>query len=297
MHLNPARTGVEQDIRRVFINYRNQWPGIGSSFVSYSASYDQYVDFLHGGVGFRIFNDKQGEGAIQEFNLSLDYSYHLKLSRKFSLNAGFEASFAQKSLQTTGLILGDMFNPLTGEFSNLSSDFFSDYKIAYPDFTVGFAGFYNTYYGGASVAHILRPSQSLSSDQNSRISRKVMVFIGGMIPIYEKRFGKEVVQISPNIFYLQQGNFSQLTYGMDGFFHNQLLTGISIRQNLGFQFSSLIFSAGYVTNKIRIRYSYDQQLSMPTIQLPNLGAHEISCILTYGSVKKIKHKAIKCPKI
>ncbi len=294
LYLNPALTGIEKDIQRVFLNYRNQWPGLGGSFVSYSASYDQYVEALHGGLGMRIFNDNQGGGALQEYSISLDYSYHLKVSRKFSINAGFEASYVQKSLQTSDFQLADNFDPLTGTFIPYSN---GNQKVAFPDFTVGFAGFFDNYYGGISVSHILKPSLALNSDPNNAIPRKVMMFIGGIIPVYEKRFGKEVVQLSPSLFYMQQAAFSQLTYGMEAIFQNQLLAGISLRQNLGVQFSSLIFSAGYVTKKIRLRYSYDQQLSTPVVQLPNLGTHEISCVLSFGSVKKIKHKAIKCPKI
>lgn len=293
LYLNPAFAGVEKDLRRIFLNYRNQWPGIGSSFVSYTASYDQYIEPLHGGIGFRVFNDKQGDGAIQEFSISMDYSYHLKVSRKFTLNAGFEASFVQKSLITSGFILGDMIDPLTGMPDIQSLETYNSEKFSYPDFAVGLSGFYENYYGGISVSHILKPSDAV----NSRIPRKLIAYAGAMIPVYEKRFGKEVLKLSPNIIYQQQMNFNQIYYGLETVIQNQLLTGIWVRQNLGLRFSSLIFSVGYITNSYRLRYSYDQQLSSPTIQLPNLGAHEISFILLLESVKKIKHQAIKCPKI
>ena len=288
LYLNPAFAGVEKDIRRIFLNYRNQWPGIGSSFVSYTASYDQYIEPLHGGIGFRIFNDKQGDGAIQEFAISMDYSYHLKVSRKFSLNAGFEASFVQKSLKTSGFILGDMIDPLTGRPDIPSLETYNSEKKSYPDFAVGLSGFYENYYGGISVSHILKPSDAV----NSRIPRKLIAYAGAMIPVYEKRLGKEVLKLSPNVIYQQQMNFSQIYYGLEAVIQDQVVTGIWVRQNLGVRFSSLIFSVGYITNSYRLRYSYDQQLSSPTIQLPNHGAHEISFILLLESVKKIKHQIL-----
>ena len=108
LYLNPGLAGVENDTRRIFLNYRNQWPQLGSSFVSYSASYDQFIEPLHGGIGIRVFNDRQGGGAIQEFSLHLDYAYHLKVSRRLSINAGFEAGFVQKSLNTDDFLLGNM---------------------------------------------------------------------------------------------------------------------------------------------------------------------------------------------
>lgn len=295
--LNPALAGVDHNERRVFLNYRNQWPGIGNSFVSYTASYDQYIEPLHGGVGLRIFNDVQAKGAIQEFSLAVDYSYHMQLSSKFFLNAGFEAGYVQKSLKTSGFVLGDMIDPVSGEVYSLSADSYYDFKASYPDFTVGLSGFYEKYYGGISISHVLKPSQTQISNDYSRIPRKVMAFAGAIIPIYEKRLGKEVLKLSPNIIYQQQKDFSQLNYGLDAVIQNQLLTGFAVRQNLGIKFSSLIFSIGYITNSFRIRYSYDQMLSSPTVQLPNMGAHEISFIIIMESGKKKKHQAIKCPKI
>ena len=48
LYLNPAFAG--SDIcPRMSLNFRDQWPGIGKTYVTYSASYDQYVDkgFAH----------------------------------------------------------------------------------------------------------------------------------------------------------------------------------------------------------------------------------------------------------
>lgn len=297
IYLNPALAGIDEGERRIFLNYRNQWPGIDNSFVSYTASYDQYIESLHGGIGFKVFNDAQGDGAIQEFSLSVDYAYHLQMSSRFFLNAGFEASYVQKAIKTSGFILGDMIDPITGEIMGPSTENYYDNKVSYPDFVIGLSGFYENYYGGISLSHILKPSQTIVSNDYSRVPRKVMIFAGAIFPVYEKRLGKEVLKLSPNFIYQQQKKFSQLFYCLDAVIQDQILTGIGLRQNLGVQFSSLVFSIGYITNSYRIRYSYDQMLSSPTIQLPKMGAHEISCIFTMQSGKKKKHHAIKCPKI
>ena len=297
LYLNPSLAGVERDIRRIIINYRNQWPATGKTYRTYCASYDQYIEDLHGGVGFRFFNDIQGNGTLMQYAMSLDYSYHLQVTRELSLNAGFEASFVQRSIKTGGFIFEDMIDPSTGQVSIATSESYYSFNTAFPDFTVGFAGFYRNYYGGVSMAHLLKPYGSQSSDENSRIPRRITVFAGAFIPVYEKRLGKEVVQVNPNIIYQQQNSFSQLNYGVEGLIENQFVAGIWMRQNLGIRINSLIFSGGYVTRSFRIRYSYDRHLSAPDVNLPVLGAHEISLIVTLGNVKKIKHRAIKCPKI
>src|SRR5687767_3437658 len=69
MYLNPAFAGTNRCPRAV-LNYRNQWPGIANSFVTYSASYDQHVDVLHGGLGVMVLSDKAGEGSLRTTNVS-----------------------------------------------------------------------------------------------------------------------------------------------------------------------------------------------------------------------------------
>ena len=48
IYLNPAMAG-SNICPRLSLNYRNQWPGIGKTYVTYSATYDQYVEQLGGG--------------------------------------------------------------------------------------------------------------------------------------------------------------------------------------------------------------------------------------------------------
>ena len=296
LEMNPAWAGVEEDIRRVFLNYRNQYPGLGNTYVTYSASYDQYMEQAHGGLGFRIMNDRQGEGALSEFAISGIYAYHLKVTRQLSFNAGFEASFVQRSLDGSGFIFSDMIDPVTGQIVE-GNEQYGKNKTDFPDFKIGFTTFYKNFYGGVSMAHLFKPNRSLSSDPNGRLPRKLVVHAGSMIPVYERKLGRQVLVLSPNVVYIQQQSLNQLNYGMEAIVKDQFIAGIWARQNLGINFSSIIFSAGYVTKDFRIRYSYDQQLSSPTVRLPVLGAHELSLILTLSSEKKIKRQAIKCPKI
>ncbi len=242
-------------------------------------------------------NDVQGNGSISQFELGVTYAYHIKVTRELTISTGLDAHYVQRSLNTSDLILEDMINPRTGQVTNPTSDFLYSQKTAYPDFAVGFTAFYNNFYGGASMSHLLKPNPSVSSDPNATLPRKLTVFAGAIIPVYERRLGKEVLQLSPNIVYQQQKSFSQITYGAEGVIQNQFIAGVWLRQNLGIKFGALIFSAGYVTKNYRIRYSYDQQLSAPSVNIPILGAHEISLILTIDSQQKKKHRAIKCPKI
>ena len=63
IHLNPAFAGAARCLR-LALNYRNQWPGLSRTFITYSASYDQHVVAIGGGVGLLIMNDKAGERTL-----------------------------------------------------------------------------------------------------------------------------------------------------------------------------------------------------------------------------------------
>jgi type IX secretion system PorP/SprF family membrane protein len=295
LYLNPGWAGIEE-YNRLSLNYRNQWPSANNNFVTYQASYDQFVEPLHGGIGIKVFNDNQGKGIISEFGISAIYSYHLYVSRSVTINAGFETSYIQRRLNTSNFIYGDMLNP-DGSVNPQGAESYGNFRKSYPDFALGLTGFYKNFYTGTAMYHLLKPVHSLSNDPDALLSRKFTYFAGGIIPVYEKRLGKEVFQISPNLIYVQQRNLSQLNYGLEFLYESIYVGGIWLRQNLGINYSSLIFSAGITADKIRLRYSYDFQLSHPSISLPALGSHEVSLILLMNAKKKKKHRAIKCLKI
>ena len=62
IYLNPAFAGLDR-CPTVHTNYRNQYPELGV-YQTYSASYDQYVDKLNGGVALMTLRDDAGNGAL-----------------------------------------------------------------------------------------------------------------------------------------------------------------------------------------------------------------------------------------
>src|SRR2546423_3472250 len=70
LYLNPAFAGSSR-CPRLNLNYRNQWPALTGTFVTYSASYDQHFDEISGGLGLLVLNDKAGEGTLTTTNASL----------------------------------------------------------------------------------------------------------------------------------------------------------------------------------------------------------------------------------
>jgi type IX secretion system PorP/SprF family membrane protein len=169
--------------------------------------------------------------------------------------------------------------------------------VLYPDFAVGFAAFYKNFYGGIAAHHLMEPNPTTQDDPNARLARKYTAHVGAIIPIYERRFGTEALQLSPNLVFFQQDIYQQLNYGMEVLFKG-FVGGIWFRQDLLFSYGTLIFSAGYGNGQYRVRYSYDKKLSRPDLLIPTLGSHEISVVVLFENMNRsTKHRAIKSPKI
>ena len=77
LYLNPALAG--RDLTpRFHTTYRNQWPEINNSFLTYNVEYDQFSDQLHGGIGFQLLHDKTGNGSLNTtpFQQFIHINYH-----------------------------------------------------------------------------------------------------------------------------------------------------------------------------------------------------------------------------
>ena len=289
LYMNPAMAGVEGP-PKVSLGYRNQWPGATNPYVTYHASYEQHIDALEGGVGVHVGNDRQGGGVLNTLSLDAIYAYHLQVNRELMVTAGFQASVGQRNMNPADLVL-------PSDLSGAGTTTLTPYSRLFPDFALGFAGFYKQVFGGVAVHHLLQPYGSPSEDPNTRLSRKYTAHVGALIPIIEKRLGREVLQLSPNLLFMQQDIYQQLNYGLEVLFRG-IIAGVWFRQDLLFSYGTLIFSAGYGNGQFRVRYSYDAKLSPPDLHIPTLGAHELSMVVLFENLKKTtKRRAIKCPKI
>lgn len=294
MQMNPAMAGTDC-APRLFVGYRNQWPEAGSPYVTYQAAWEQYVEPLHGGLGVRIMNDVQGNGAYSALSLDIIYSYQFHVSRNLDMSGGLQVTAGQRVMRTNDLILPDMIDPVTGAISG-GTEALAGQHTFYPDFAAGMAGSWKKIYFGAAMHHLAKPVISEGGAGEIRLPRKITLHAGTFIPIYERRLGREVLQLSPNIIFTQQQNIQQLNYGLE-VLYKSLFAGIWGRNDLLFSYGTLIFSTGYGSDNYRFRYSFDIKLSSPSVKIPDLGAHELSLIIIFDRAKSNRHRAIKCPKI
>lgn len=304
IYLNPAMAG-SNICPRLSLNYRNQWPGIGKTYVTYSATYDQYVEQLDGGLAIGVASDVAGAGDLSTTHINLAYSYHLKVSKKFSLNAGFEASYRQLSVDWSKLSFGDQIDPIEGFIYPTAEDIvnYSNNK-GFTDFATGFMGFGSAndkfdYYFGFAAHHITQPDQGFLGE--SRLPMKITANVGASFPLnpygtYRTNSGvrpKNAAIFSPNILFQQQQDFMQLNYGVY-IIKGPIVGGLWTRQSAE-NFDAFIVLLGLEQSTWKFGYSYDVTIS----ELNNSntkGAHELS--FAYKLPCRFKGKSyetINCP--
>jgi type IX secretion system PorP/SprF family membrane protein len=292
IYLNPAFAGSAVCPRMV-LNFRDQWPSITGTFVTYSAAYDQHFEKLSGGLGLIFMGDRAGQGTINTNSVSAMYSYKIDVSRKFSMRAALQATYQQKSLDWDKLTFGDMIDPHYGFVYATNEQRPGTVTKGYADFSAGILGYTENFFGGIAVHHLTEPEEGFISI--SKLPRKLTAHAGYIFDIRRKsRRNRSIsdISISPNIMYQQQMKFQQLNYG---FYFNRypFVAGLWFRQN--FQNSdAFIILFGVQQESFKFGYTYDLTVS----KLTNVtgGAHEISFMYQFKCPdKKRRVRAINCP--
>src|SRR5690606_16491476 len=189
LYLNPAFAGTAR-CPRVVLNYRNQWPALTGTFVTTSASYDQHVDGVMGGLGLLVTNDQAGKGTLNTTTVSGIYSYQQAISRKFSLKVGFQATYFQKSLDWSKLTFGDQIDPRRGFIYN-TQDVPRGGSVGNADFSAGVLGYSDVFFVGFAAHHLTQPNESLIVG-TSKLPMKITGHGGAAIPAGMKgKYGVE----------------------------------------------------------------------------------------------------------
>lgn len=294
LYLNPALAGATL-CPRLIGNFRDQWPSIGGAFITYNASYDQYVDFMHGGVGLLLTADRAGGGNLNTTAISLMYAYTFNISSKLNASAAARVGYFQRHLAWENLTFEDMIDPQGGFTLPTSEKAPDNATVGAPDFSLGVMLSYNDrYYGGIAVDHLSQPDIGFYSDKTSKLSMKYTVHAGTLIDLGGNGIGNErEFSLSPNILYQQQATFHQLNIGMyltvDPF-----VGGVWFRHNFE-NADALIPMVGIHYKNLRVGYSYDVTVSK--LSSVSGGAHEVSASWQFPCVEKRRHiRAIKCPR-
>ena len=296
LYLNPAFAGSAV-APRISLGYRAQWPALVSAYTTVTASYDQYVDDLHGGVGAIILTDRQGDhGALSTNMVGLMYSFKFQLSRDIYMSAALEASVVNNALNWNSYMrFPDQIDPELGFTYQTGATPPSSTSRWSADFHAGVLVSGSKWYAGLAASHLTQPNQAFYSED--RVPMKLTLHGGGLLNVSEEArrqssLGLGTPIISPNIVYQYQGGLHYFNYGvyLDW---QPFLVGLWFRHGTK-NADAFIFQVGVQQDYFKVGYSYDVTVS----KLANStgGAHELSVgfLLPVPEHKK-RVKAIRCP--
>jgi len=301
--LSPSYAGMI-DGSRIVLNYRDQWPSIPGTFTTYAFSYDQFFSRLKSGIGISVVRDEAGTGNLNLTDIGLLYSYDITVTRYLRVRPGIKFKYGQRGIEIGKLIFGDQLE-IDGNHSSSSHEHLNTLnKKGYIDVDASALAYTSKYWGGFTVAHLMRPNQSLTADE-TRLPMKWTVFGGYRLPIKGNRRRSHEVTESVT--------FSALYQYQDG--HDQLDLGAYWKKlpfTLGLWFRGLPVSSiqkgyeaidavivlvGFQVADLRFGYSFDYTLS--GLIGTTGGSHEVSLIYEFNKNAKLRRKkrqvTIPCP--
>lgn len=254
--LNPAYAGSQRPLS-TSIHHRRQWLGFEGAPVTSFLAVDGMLKNNKNALGFILSHDKIG--VVTEAGFSLNYAYHVRISRTHRLSLGISGGLGHYAANFKDIVVWDPNDPVYvyGIESKL-----------YPK--AGFGAYYYTpdFFAGASIPTLLAygPDGTFDIDiSRHTLYHRHYFFNTGFI-----RKLKEDIFIRPTVLikYLPQApvqaDISCSLLLMDAF-----ATGLTYRTGE----SVAILGEYQFQNGLRIGYSYD--LNINKISTFSTGSHEI----------------------
>jgi len=299
--LNPAMAGT-QSCGRLGMNYRKQWPGAANGYTSQLISYDSYVNSLHGGLGFLFTRDVAGTANYTTTSFSGLYNYQIQIDREWQACFGTQVGAVTKNVNFYNLTFGDQIarGGATATIENRPK------RANYLDISNGIMLFSKDLWYGLSVHHINSPNETMIGGK-SPLPREISLHGGERFKIGHKggdiRETDQSFTVAAN--YKHQNKFDQVDIG--GYFQKgELVAGLWYRGIPTFLKSykpgypnhdAVCLIIGYMTDRLRIGYSYDYTISW--LLGDTNGAHEVTFSYQFCGYQKVKPRkriVVSCPK-
>jgi len=291
-YLNPAFAGSSEQ-GRVIMNYRNQWPAIPGSFITYNFSYDQYVPEIRSGVGLTVMHDRAGRGALNATNVALQYSYEFSINKKLSISPGVQYMSGRTNIDLNELTFYDQL--YRGGADRATVEQQRNEGVKYTDFSAGLVMYNERFWLSGAAHHLNRPDRSLLG-KNAPLPLKINVSVGYQVTLRKKTFYKEALVAMFAANFKKQEEFTQMDLGC--YFNlNPMILGIwyrgipvgSSEESYYANRDAAVVMIGYHIEDFKIGYSHD--ITVSKLISNTGGAHEISIIyefVTEGNRKKMR---------
>ncbi len=248
VYLNPSFAGSNGGIRNQ-LSYRNQWPNLSGTYVTYLNCFDAYIKPIKGGVSFSAMMDDQARGTLITNGLSISYAQHIYLfDDKLKIIPSIQGSYFRVSLDKTKLNFGDPINSRRCFVWSQPTQAPSQTKN-YFDFSSGISANYKNLYLGTSVFHINQPDEGLFG--TSKLPYRLSIHSSYNLHLSEKTL------INFFVNYQKQQCFEYLNLSINALLFKHLIIGSGFKSN----YSAANFNAGYRNNYFVLSYSYDIDIS------------------------------------
>ncbi|NCX95395.1 MAG: type IX secretion system membrane protein PorP/SprF, partial [Chitinophagia bacterium] len=248
--INPAYTGMYYGKSRANAIYRRQWASVTVPYVTYGVSADMPVysndqgDYL--ATGIQLFNDVAGDGNLTNFTGLASVAYHKTHagSDEFhgsDLALGFQAGYAQKSIDLSKLFFADEF--FNGSYSQATSQ---EYGLGLGQsvntwlVNVGVcfskaAGQNFSYTIGGAAYNLNKPNEALSQKraQDAGLDMRYTALVSAIWAMGDGR-----LSFRPSFFYQYQATATEMIGGNE--FHYSLTD-----KNTELQFTPAVFVGLY----------------------------------------------------
>lgn len=316
LYNNPAFAGSIHG-GRLAASYRNQWPALPESFVSYVASYDQYMHNAKSGIGAILMMDQAGTAGLRSFTLNGLYSYEIRINRNLTAKAGMSMGIGNRFVNEEAFLFRDQIDvtgDITQQTRSVAAQQAAQQQQLYFDIGAGGLLYNDRFWIGAAALHINEPNQTVLQD-NAQLPARYNFDGGVIIPLESKeamrikrrRINTELDfrSITPVAIYKMQGRFDQFDAGayltLPPIVIGGMYRGLPIKASADesvYNHDAVVALLGLRSNNFSIGYSYDITISSLSADASG-GAHEISItysFLTQPAVQKERYKPIPCPK-
>ena len=123
LYLNPGLVGINQ-MGRVGLNYRSQWPNLQANFQTTSAYIDYHIEDYYSSIGLLFTSDQEGIAGLKSTTVGLQYAYQLSLNQTWTFRPAVQAAYYLRDLDFDKLTFGDQFDN-TGQISPGTSEIFN----------------------------------------------------------------------------------------------------------------------------------------------------------------------------
>lgn len=269
--VNPGYSLGETGVISTGAFFRTQWTGIEGAPQTASI-------FAHGAlnksveIGFTIFNDRIGP-EINETNISTDFTYNLRFSRKSSLSLGIKASYNSynANFQDLDLNSGDnSTDPLFRDNTNMGS------------LNLGVGAFYHNeqFYFGLAVPAIFRSRENRGNNglEGALLNEPHLFITAGVL--YD--INKNLV-LKPSLF-LKATENAPIAVDLS----TNILMNEKLELGLTYRFEDAInFLFSYkISDGMKIGYAYDYTISRLN-EFSN-GSHEVFLLFTIPTTYRCK---------